>query len=867
MVEITTLQQLVGLLATYDANVALVLVGQTTTDVVSFAQLAKRALLVSEDLRRRGVEQGEPVAIFAPNSSAWIATCLGILTAGAAVMPLDAKQGESERERFLARNQCRLLYIESDKALPVLSLRVLREELASKPTGATDPVLPAASSEDMALLLHTSGTTATPKAVPLTHANILSNIKAVGSILQLGAGERALLPLPLHHAYPLVVGLLLPLSRGATVVLPSGISGPELSRALQVGGSNWLIGVPRLYDALSSTISRNVQLRGNISARVFDRLSALSTALAQNGQPTFGRMVFARVRRTIAPGLRRLASGGAALDSVTERMLVGLGYEVLVGYGLTETSPIVSFNRPGHTRIGSAGQTLPGVKVRLAGANAQEIGEIEVRGPNVFAGYRSDPAATREAFTTGGWFRTRDLGRIDARGYLYLHGRSTETLVLAGGEKLNPEVVEAGYKNPLIDEIAVLVVDGKLVGLVVPSLLARTNRDEQSCESAIRAAISARGNELQSYMRLTGFASVDTPLPRTELGKLQRHLLPALYRTARLRAQGRGIEPVELPSSDRALLQEPTAQRMWSWLQARFPDQRLSLDMSPQLDLGVDSLGWIALTMEIEHALGITLDESALAQINTLRDLIKAAIAAKPALRTAGPASTWLEPPNTFARIVYFTGHTINRALVRLFFPLAVEGVEHLPELGPYVLCANHASYLDAPVLAAALPWFVLRQLYFAGSVNVMFSAPWRRLFSRYARVLPIDSTHGARTGLALSAQTLERGHVLAWFPEGWLSRDGTLQPFLPGIGSLMLQAPVPIIPVYIDGTFASLSAQRRIPRRCRLTVRFGARLDPQRWMALTDRENAAESIAAAIKAAVSELAPEGRMLAGKPRR
>ena len=839
MVDITTLQQLVEQLATYGANTAVVFVDQAAIDEVSFAQLGERAQHVCVDLHQQGIKPGEPVGIFAPNSSAWIATCLGILKAGGAVMPIEAKQGEPECEKLLARTQCRLLYAEGDKRRSILSLRVLRESYASMP-----------ASEDTALLLHTSGTTGVPKSVPLTHANVLYNIRAMSEILQLGPHDRALLPLPLHHAYPLVVGLLLPLCCGASVVLPSGITGPELSRTLRVGGANWLIGVPRLYEALSSAVEQNVKERGAFAAAVFDRLIGISTALAQRGRPTFGRMVFGAVRRSIAPGLQRLASGGAALAETTERMVIGLGYEVLAGYGLTETSPIVSFNRPGHARIGSAGQALPEVDVRLRGLDAHGIGEIEVRGPSVFAGYRSDPEATREAFTADRWFRTRDLGRIDAQGYLYLHGRATETLVLAGGEKLDPESVEAGYKNAMVDEIAVLIDDGKLVALAVPSLIARSYPDVQSREAAIRAALSTCANELRRYMQLTGFALIEAPLPRTELGKLRRHLLPSLYRTAR---QGRGTAIIQLSPSDRALLERPIAGRMWSWLQAHFPQQHLSLDMSPQLDLGVDSLGWATLTMQIEQALGITLDERALEQVKTLRDLVALA-AAKPIAKSIASSSAWLAPPNVFARVVYRAGHAINRALIRSFFPLTVEGLEHVPERGPYVLCVNHASLLDAPVLTAALPWYALRELYFAGSVEAMFSAPWKRLFSRCAHVFPADPAHGAREGLALSEAVLRRGQVLAWFPEGWLSSDGTLQPFLPGIGSLMLHVAAPIVPVYIDGTFDSLPAGRRLPRRHSLTVRFGEPLAPQRWAALSAREDAAESIALAVKEAVGDL-------------
>jgi long-chain acyl-CoA synthetase len=257
--------------------------------------------------------------------------------------------------------------------------------------------------------------------------------------------------------------------------------------------------------------------------------------------------------------------------------------------------------------------------------------------------------------------------------------------------------------------------------------------------------------------------------------------------------------------------------------------------------------------VDLERALGIRLDEAALEHIVTLRDLIVAAQAAAPA-RADNVAATWLEHPSWWERAVWSAGQVLNRLLVRLVSRIRTEGTELLPQRGPYVLCPNHSSYLDAPALAATLPWTILDQVVWAGSVDVMFSNPVSRLFSRLARVLPIDRVRGARTGLALSAQTLGSGRILVWFPEGWRTTDGLLRPFLPGIGALMLRAPVPIIPVRIEGTFAAWPAQRRFPRPHPIVVRFGPPIAPERWETLRECEDAAVRIAAAVKAEVAAL-------------
>lgn len=828
-----TLQGLVGRLERHGDSAAIVTVGPSEVTVLSHARLAASARRVAADVHASGLEPGEPVAICAPNSAGWVATLLGILASGAPAMPMDARLNPGERDELIAAAGGRLFPVSdprADDAAPGQG----GLERSETPAG-THRALPT----DVALLLHTSGTTGPPKVVPLTHANVLANLRALVAEGMVDRHVCALLPLPLHHVYPLVVGMLLPLYVGGTVVFPAGISGPELLRALKISGADTLVGVPRLYDGLCAAIVANARSRGPLVRVAFERALAMSVACARRGSYGLGRRAFGSLRRAVAPSLHRLACGGAALEPTTQETLLALGYEVIVGYGLTETSPLLAFTRPGPMRIGSVGRALPGIELRITAIDADGLGEIEARGPNVFTGYRGDTAATSAAFRDG-WFRTGDRGRIDADGQLFVRGRASELVVLPGGEKLDPETLEASYATgPPIGEIAVLLEGGRLVALVVPS-----------GPGEVRSALRERGNQLPRYMQLTGFALVDEPLPRTPIGKLRRHRLPALYRAARDRLDH---STQEAAPADRALLADPAASRVWTWLQGRFPQKPLSMDMSPQLDLGVDSLGWIALTVDLERDLGISLDEAALERAVTVRDLILAAQAAAPETVSI-LASAALEHEALWEHIVWSVGQAANRALMRLFFHVRTDGLEHLPKRGPYVLCPNHASYLDPPSLAAALPAAILDRVAWAGSVDVMFTTPGSRLFSRLARVLPIDPVRGARAGLDTSQRVLQQGRILVWFPEGWRTTDGSLRPFLPGIGALVLRMGVPIVPVYISGTFAAWPEQRRYPRPHRVVVRFGNPLAPARWEPLRADRDAAAQIAAQVKAAVAAL-------------
>ncbi len=481
--------------------------------------------------------------------------------------------------------------------------------------------------DDVAVILFTSGTTATPKAVPLTHANLLSNINAILAAGLAGAKDRALLPLPLHHAYPLTVGMMSGLACGTTIVLPAGVSGPEMIAALQRGGATILMGVPRLYSALLAGIRQRIAAQPRLSRRVFALLLALALRLRRK----FGkspRFFFRPLHRQLAPSLRLLVSGGAKLDEDVEQTLGALGWDVMTGYGLTETSPILAFNAPGAARAGSAGRALSGVELRIVNADAEGVGEIEAKGASVFAGYRGDDEATSHAFTADHWFRTGDFGRIDKDGYLFIVARVSETIVLADGKKLFPEAVEAVYADhPLIAEVALFSLKGALVALVVPNLDTVRAQGAVRLREAIRDALAERARQLPSHARLTGFALARDKLPRTQLGKIRRHLVPALYDEAM--AAPPALKPAELSPEDKALLDDETAAKLWQWLGARFPGHALGLDMSPEMDLGIDSLGWVDVTLALEHEIGVRLTEQEIGRIVTLRDLLREAVAAR----------------------------------------------------------------------------------------------------------------------------------------------------------------------------------------------------------------------------------------------
>jgi long-chain acyl-CoA synthetase len=437
--------------------------------------------------------------------------------------------------------------------------------------------------------------------------------------------------------------------------------------------------------------------------------------------------------------------------------------------------------------------------------------------------------------------------------------------------------VEAVFlRHPFIREFALLQRDGRLVGLVLPELGKIREAGRTDVAESIQEAVAAVNPRLPSYQRVVDATITRDPLPRTRLGKLRRPWLPAAYDVARALERGEvrlagPIAVADMAEADRALLEHAGARAVWQWLALRYRDRHLTMDVSLALDLGVDSLEWLGLTLEIERRARIELDEAAIARIGTVRDLLREVAAAPPRgeaapgvpwdeperVLSAGQAR-WLSPLGPWLTLVSRGLFTLTRGLMHGVFRLRVVGLEALPE-EPCVLVANHVSVLDPLALSVALGWRRLARTYWGGWTGLAFRNPFMRAVSRLWRVLPVEPERGFVSSLALGAAVLKRGDCLAWFPEGERSISGELLSFRPGIGLLLDRFPRPVVPVHIQGTFEALPRGRRWPRRHTVTVVFGAPVDP-RQLAVGEAspEGSARRTARALQAAVASLKQAG---------
>jgi long-chain acyl-CoA synthetase len=880
-----TLQLVVDSLGEQGDKTALMVFGKKDRHRWSSQKLATCARSFANGLVRRDFKSGETVAIFAENSAEWIAAALGIIRAGVVAVPLDVQLGDKTLVHTLRDSDARAIIttkkrveridkldLKEKPKLILLDAEENDEQSWERYLQNEETELPTVSRDDEAVLFYTSGTTGPPKGVPLSHGNIVSQLDTAAEVQLITGDDRVLLPLPLHHVYPFVIGMLAPLDLGVPLILPFSLSGQQLLRALGEGEVTAIVGVPRLYSTLYSGIEARVESAGWIARRLFSVFLAASGFVRKWLGLRVGKLLFRSLHKRFGKKLRLLASGGSALDPELASKLEALGWEVAIGYGLTETSPLLTVKSPNESRSDSAGKPVAGVEIRIEPSalekeervDGHEVGEVVARGPNVFSGYRNLPDKTDEVLTEDGWFRTGDMGYFDDDGYLHLLGRLSTLIKTESGEKIQTEDVEEAYaEESAIREIGVLERKGKLVALVVPR---KTGGD---AKDAVRKAVERASKRLPSHQRISDYVITGDALPRTRLGKIQRHRLDERYKKAKEggeKAAAAGPMDIdEMSGDDRALLEDSAAQSVWELLAKRYRDKRLTPDTSPQFDLGIDSLEWLNLTLEIAESSGVELTEEAIARIETVRDLLREVTeggegkssdpVAKPDEALDEKQKRWLKPLGPIGAATARFLYAVNRVLMRLLFRVRAKGLEHLPKDRQWVLTPNHVSYLDAFAIAALLDWSQLRKTYWAGWTGVAFANPVMRFLSRLGKILPVEPTRAARSSLAFGAKILKNKKNLVWFPEGGRSPNGKLQDFKPGIGMLLEHFPVCVIPVFIHGTREALPPGKFLPRLRPIRLVFGQPLEARELKRKGRGEKPHQQIASALQDKVTELA------------
>jgi long-chain acyl-CoA synthetase len=748
---------------------------------------------------------------------------------------------------------------------------------------------PPARPDDLAILIYTSGTTGSPKAVPLTHGNIYAESSKVQDVLSISDREVVLSLLPLFHAYSQIVNLWLATIIGARVVYLAELSSAGIEKGLKESGATALVGVPRLWYLFHKKIFDAVHARAVPIQALFQVMLAFNGLLRDWLGLNGGRFFFKPIHRSFGGKLRLAVSAGASFDENVARDFHRLGFTILQGYGLTETSGAATVTRFEDNKIGSVGTPLNGVEVKIDAPNADGIGEVLIRGPVVMSGYYQNPEANREAFATDGWFRSGDLGRFDKQGHLYIVGRRKDVIKLPSGKNVFPEDVEAHYEHsPFVSEVCVLGVKDdssqfkgaeKLCAVVVPNFEYLKSQRIVNAREWVVWELENLGRELPEYQRVHDFVLRAEPLPRTTTRKLRRFELRS--QLDELRAlEERKAGPVLLSEAERKELDSPAGRAVVAAIKHHVSDiESISPQMNLEIDLHLDSLARAECVVSVEQSLGIELKPEEISTVQRVGELIQLANAMSSAATRLGPAGQkfhWrqvlagtseelpelaqlLRPKSGVVLIAYLVLQLIY-FLARLVFRMEVKGGKVLTRIEPpYLICPNHQSYIDPFLVCSTYPRRVLKKTFHVGS-SMYFTNRLMAQLGRLINVIPIDPDVQLLHAMRAGAVGLRAGKILNIYPEGQRSFDGQLHEFKKGAAILATELNLPIVPVALDGAFRIWPRKSWRIRMAKVKITFGEPIEARTIISgETDEETAYEKVTAVLKQRIQQMLDEMR--------
>jgi len=850
---------------------------------ITYKELEEYALKVATFLIKEGLKKNDTVAIILENRPEWAIIYLGIMNAGLTCVPLDPQLNQQEVSNFIIDSNVKIIFCSYD-----IFVKKIKENIKNGLTKIVvldipesdsktlisfsdiERILPDANvmpnilAQDIASLIYTSGTTAQPKGVLLSHANICSNSRSIRKLNICSSMDNTLSILPLHHTYAFMVTLIVPLFLGATVTYCLSLKPQDLSRIIKENGVTVLVGVPQLFSMLHKTI--------------FERIKKIYLLFL----PFALLLMRIKVRRQWGRKLRLLVSGGARLDPWVARDLSRLlGLKIIEGYGLTETSPVVTLNPPEKIKFGSVGRPIPDVQIKILNPDKSGKGAVLIKGPNVMQGYFRHPQWS-EAVIKDGWFYSGDLGYIDSEGYLFLIGREDDIIVLSSGKNIYPEELEEYYSRSLyIKEICIMAQREEKFGrsieslhaIVVPNLEYFQQRNETNIRGKIRWELENLGKNLTNYKHIMGFTVTKEELPRTALKKIKRYQVREEYLEERVRYD---IKETGFSEEDLKILSKDIAKKIIHYLQSQLK-KPVYLDSHLEIDLGIDSLSRVELGLGLESLLSVNIPDKVLYTVSTVKDVIMKISeiiekAKQPEIyETKVTQKTWSqilrEPPKEeilkkirievrlLDLLLTWLFKNLFSFIFRICWLLKTRGKEHLPKKGPFIICPNHASYLDGFIVFCGLPLKLALNSYFLG-YSAIFEHPLIRWAIKLARLIPIDPNVDLTDAMQIVSSVISQKKIVCIFPEGHRSIDENMGEFKKGVGILIKELDIPVVPVYIKGSHQSWPRGNRLPRFYPLRVIFGRPLLAKELLERKDyRGDDYETIARNLREEVARLA------------
>lgn len=808
----------------------------------SYAEVARGAFQVARELQERNVSQGDRVLIQGRNSAAWVAAFFGCVRRGAIPVPLDLHSEPGFVARVQDKVEARFMFSDGAAAdsnrlrIPVIRLDDLGSEISRH---SSEPYPIAEIEEDDTVeIVFTSGTTAEPKGVRITHRNLWSNLAPIDrEIARRAKWVRLVHPLrflnlvPLSHVYGQFMGMFVPPLLRGTVCFQDSLVPAHVADTIRREHVSVLVCVPRTLETLRDKIERDYEADGRVESFRSRLQEAASSHVVRRW------WTFRRVHQMFGWKFWAFITGGATLDAATEDFWQRLGFAVIQGYGMTETASLISVNNPRQRRRGSIGRVLPGLEVKLA-----DNGEILVRGENVSPGYWREPPPE------GSWLHTGDLGEFDTEGNLYFKGRQKEVIVTSSGMNVYPEDIELVLnQQPETRTSTVVAVDGMHGSEPLAVLILRNNHTDA------RAVIERANRALAEHQRVHRWAIwPEQDFPRTATQKIRKQ--DVAQRVAATPSAG-------LPAAPRVShLRVETLDDVLARVTGRPVDQ-VHPAATLGIDLNVDSLGRVALQSALEDRYHVELDEAAFTEQTTVSDIHSLIQGARQNNAPRYDYPRWQHRwPTTWLRTALLA--VVVLPLTRIMAWPTIRGKQRLAGVcGPVVFVCNHISLVDHAFVLLALPGALRRTLAIAMDAETLHK--WRhpptgtpffvRLCGSFQYFLAIavfngfylPQKSGFRRSFASAGELMDRGFSILIFPEGQRTKHGQLHPFLAGTGLLISQLSAPVVPMRIDGLWELRQARKRFARPGRVALTIG---EPLRYSAAAEPERIAADLETVVR-------------------
>ncbi len=793
---------------------------------MTYSDVWKVALERAAFLQSEGYKKGDVIALLAKSNEEWIISYMAINMIGAIVLPLDTNLSSANHSEMIKKVKAKSIFVSDEFKGAVKKLKSYSVSLKSSLEKKKKFKAPKVKSEDIATYLFTSGTTGKPKIVMLTHKNIIATAESTSLVSYMSPNDVMLCILPLYHVYALDACFVGPFAHGGSFVYQTSLKGPDIMKSLAEHPITIFPAAPILWEMFMDGILKKVKGESAFKYKLFTFFLEYGTLLRSLGFGFIVNKIFDPIHEVFGRSHRFFISGGAPLKDKYRRYYKSMGFTLIEGYGLTETTGPITLPDVRNNIVGSVGKPTPGNEAKIKNINEDGIGQLWLRGDSVMPGYYDNEEANREVFDQEGFFNTGDLARMDRDGNIFITGREKNVIVLSSGKNVYPEELESYYKKSSeIEEIAVFGLnkngEEKVYAVIVPK-----DKSDQSFEK-IRGELHRLNKGLPSYKIVTDFAISFDKLPVNSARKI-------VYREViELLKQGVYMEHENDSAVLRDLLTPTTAveEEIIDALKKFLKKDKIYAKQT-LADFGIDSLGLVQLVVQLEEALSVSIDIEKVKALQTMDELLQYLVGLE---KTEGASlkerlfeSEITEKPLPFFNPILYFWIGLVKLMCKFLYRVELINPEKL-DINNNIILANHSSYFDIPWLIGIMKIKDIKNTYAIGKKEV---SGIRYIFHGMP-VIWVDYNKNTNEVFKRSADLLRQNKSIMVFPEGKRTEDGKLQEFKLGSAYLAKNINKEIIPITINGTYDIWPPHKTFPKiwtRMRGTIVVGDKINPANY-------------------------------------